>query len=157
SDLNNVWRALASPDAQSSYRAMCSLLADRRRLLVFLREQFAEQRLDCDPGAIRRWVAQLDAERFEDREAASAELRRWSFLMPDELRNMLVSARSPESKARLKSIVSGWDEPSNQPEWLRWLRYLELLETDGSQEALQLLRKIIEHCPKSLLAQAAKD
>jgi hypothetical protein len=151
-----AWRALSSREAASSYRAMCFLLADRPRLCAFLREQFTGQHFECDPGTVRRWVTQLDADRFEDREAASAALRQWSFLVPAEVRTAAGKARSTESRARLNNIIAGWDEPSNQPEWLRWLRCLELLESDGSEEAQKLLAQLVERFPESLLAEAAK-
>jgi hypothetical protein len=154
-DAEALWRDLADRDAAVAYRAMRRLAVDRAWGLPLLRQRLARVRLDYDPAAIRRWIDQLDSDRFAEREQATAELRRVSDRGEADLRTALANAPSPEVRSRLAAILETLDNPADRPEMLRLGRCLEILEWDGSDEACQLIRDLAKQTPQSRLAVEA--
>jgi hypothetical protein len=136
---------------------MCRLSANRSLALLTLREKIRAERFDCDVAVLQRWIAQLDSDRFEEREKATAELLRICYLVESELRSALASATSLEARNRLGRIVAALEQPADAPDLVRWSRCLELLEWDGSAEAEQRIRDLAKRVPNSRLAPDAEQ
>jgi RNA polymerase sigma factor (sigma-70 family) len=97
------------------------------------------------PGAgtrIRKLVAELDSEKYTEREAAEVELTRLGRQAEAELRKALAGTPSEEVKRRAGRIVEQWEAPTTAgypPGQARELRAVWALELAGTPEAKKLL------------------
>src|SRR5262249_37780219 len=135
-----LWSALADPDAAASYRAMCRLIAAPADALTLLRPRLKPVE-SVDDKRIERWIADLDAGEFAAREKATKELRKLGELAEPALRKALASRPTLEMSRRLQGLLD--DIAQHQwhptPEILRQLRAIEVLERIDTPEARRLL------------------
>jgi WD40 repeat protein len=144
--LERWWTDLAGEDARKAHAAMWRLCAAPERAVNLLRD-----RLRPAPAVpadkIRQWIADLDSDEFQRREAASADLA----ALGDQARAALQAALqlnpSVEQRKRIEALLA---DPGRvrSAETLRHLRAVEVLERIGSPEARQLL---------DTLSQGARD
>jgi hypothetical protein len=151
-----LWDDLGSKEPANAYPALHELLtaADGVKLI-------AEQ-LRPAPAAplakIRELVADLDHNEFDRREAASRELARLGASIEDELRRVLRDKPPAETRRRVEELL---DQVTAQARELsaddrRQLRAVRLLEQNGSEEAVRLLRKLAAGGDGAPLTRAAK-
>src|SRR5262249_32369211 len=101
-----------------------------------------------------RLVAQLDADAFEDRQKALAELERFG---PNAVAGLKVRLkRSPtlEVRKRLLQFLEKYDGPN--PHQLRCVRAVAVLEAMNTDEARALLAKLAEGPPNDVLTREAQ-
>jgi hypothetical protein len=96
----------------------------------------------ADDRTVRRWLADLDSERFAVRERAEAELRKLGEAAAPALRGRLTTRASEEFSSRAERLLKRFDDPASDGDGLRQLRALEVLETVGTPAAQRVLRAL---------------
>src|SRR5262249_7351629 len=96
----------------------------------------------ADPGQWARRVADLESERFADRERAERELAQFGDLAGPALRGLLAGNPSAEARRRAARLLAALDGPVTDPERLRELRAVEVLERVGTDGARRLLAEL---------------
>jgi hypothetical protein len=156
-DGGTLWQDLADRDGTKAYRAMCRLAADQPAGLRLLRQRMAQVRLDFDPVLVQQQIADLGSGRFEERERALAKLRPIRHFVEPDLRTALAKTKSAEIRSRLARLIESLDRPADAPEMVRLARCLEILEWDGSAEAVEMIRELARRAPKTRLAADAEQ
>jgi hypothetical protein len=109
-----------------------------------------------DEQRLTRLIADLDGERFQDREAATRELERLHELAGPALRKALAAQPSAEARRRIEGLLEAHAKPLGHPESLRAMRAVEMLELAGYPEARRLLGSLAKGAPEARLTQEAK-
>jgi hypothetical protein len=135
-----LWDDLAASDPARAGRAMARLAAAPEEAARLLQSHLPRDE-EADPKRLARLLADLDANEFQAREAASRELERLGQRAEGALRKALESKPSPEAGRRLRALLEKLDEPLTAPDNLRLLRALEVLEAAGARTALQPLAR----------------
>ena len=153
-DFERLWDALASEDAGAVYRALWQLRAAGGKALPFLAERLKPTPAD-DP-ALLRLLANLDAETFAVREAASKELERLGADAEPALCRALPKASSPAVRARILLLLNAPGIVQHNDAIARQ-RAIAALEGIGSIEARTLLTTLAQGPPLVPQTQAASQ
>jgi RNA polymerase sigma factor (sigma-70 family) len=154
-DLSRLWGDLAGEDAARAHRAVWSMADFPDRAVPFLHDRLGPASVP-DEKQLRRWIADLDNESFEVREAASRSLEGQGELAETALANVLTGAPSPEVGGRVERLLQGLRGPLTSPDRLRALRALEVLELAGTEPARRLLKVLAGGAPEARLTREAK-
>jgi RNA polymerase sigma factor (sigma-70 family) len=149
-----LWGDLAGADAGRAHRAMRTLQADGQESVRFLRDQLKPTPA-TDSRRIARWVADLDAEEFAEREKAMDALKELGDLAEPALRRVLAERPALELRRRAETLL-GRLTPVTSPELLRALRAVEVLEQLATPEARELLRSLAGGAPEGRQTRAAQ-
>ncbi len=146
-----LWERLADPDPREAEQTVRALARAPAVALALLKE-----RLRPSPAAkeASAWVAALDAEEFEEREAAQEKLLR---LGEQALPHLYAAACKPlslEQSKRAKQIIARIED--GPPACLRGIRALEVLERIGGPEARRLVERIAAGDPGALRTREAR-
>jgi WD40 repeat protein len=148
-----LWADLVEPGVWS-YRALRVLVATPERAVPLLDAKLRPVS-SPDPERVRRWIADLDAEDFDTRERASAEL----ILIAAQIEPTLVSAHdtaaSVEQRRRLAGLLP-LPGRAISPERLRVLRAIEALEEIGTADARTILERLSKGESSALETQHAR-
>jgi hypothetical protein len=136
-ELGGLWSDLAR-DARTGHRAVQTLTAAPAQAVSFLSERL--QPAAVDVKRVEKLLADLDAEQFEVREAASRGLSRMRYRVEPTLRRALEGRPSLELGRRLRAILAEPKRPSADD--LRMLRAIAVLERIGTPEARRILEKL---------------
>jgi hypothetical protein len=110
-----------------------------------------------DEKQLRRWVADLDSERFAVREAASRSLEGQGERAESALAKIVTGeGSSPEARRRAKALLKKLAGPLTSPGRVRSLRSVEVLEHAGTKEARRLLNTLAGGASQARLTQEAK-
>jgi RNA polymerase sigma factor (sigma-70 family) len=154
-ELDALWADLASDEGGKAYAAARLLRADPARTAPFLRERFKQ---GPDQSKFRRLIADLDADEFDKREAATKELEKLGREAEGALRLALVAEPSPEVKTRVERLLKSLGEARLlTAEQQRDVRAVRVLEQAGTPEAKQLLEVLAKDAPGWWVAQEAKE
>lgn len=155
-----LWRALAGHDAEAAHRAHWTLREWGEPSVTFLREQLAATaKKRPDPALIRKLIAELDADGFERRQQASAQLREIGAPAHGELKRALAQPASPESRKRIEALIRFLEHPVQRyaGEPLRRLRSIAVLEKIGGKQAREALAELAAGSPEATETQAARQ
>lgn len=154
-ELERLWTDLGHTDGVRAYRALWRLAAAGPSTIALL-----AQRLRPAPRVkeekLTRLIADLDSDRFEKREHASAELQRLSEQAEAALRKALAAKPSLEAARRLRALLDRVEKRTLSAEQLHTLRALEVLEHIGSPEARQVLQTLAHGAPEAMRTREAK-
>lgn len=154
-ELQRLWADLGSKDGVRAYRAVWQFAAADPSTVAFL-----TQRLQPAPAVAQermtRLIADLDSDRFETREHASAELQQLGEQAESALRKALTAKPTLEASRRLRVLLDRVESRSLSAEQLHHLRAVEVLEHIRSSEARHLLRTLAEGAPEAMLTREAK-
>jgi WD40 repeat protein len=142
-ELGAWWGDLAGDDAVRAGEASAALVRNPERSIPFLKEHLRPVPA-ADEKRLARLLADLDAEAFEKREAASRELARLGELVEPGLRQALANKPSPERKRRIADLLEKLDGYALAPETLRAVRAVEALEHIGTSQARALLKALAQ-------------
>jgi RNA polymerase sigma factor (sigma-70 family) len=147
------WDDLAGGPAKA-HRAI-GALAVARSVAGFLAKRLKAVEA---PGQQRlaRLIADLDGERFGDREEATKELQRLHELARPALRQALTAQPSVEAWKRINRLLQRLEKPLEDRELLQAVRAVEVLELAGTEESRRLLRSLAEGAPEARLTQEAR-
>jgi WD40 repeat protein len=150
-ELAALWADLAD-DPAKAYQAIGRLAVAPKEAGPFLGERVRPAALP-EAAAVARLLADLDNDSFDERERATAELRRLGDLAAPALRQFLRGQPGTEGRRRAGDIVGDLDRDLPPREQLRELRAVEALEWAG---AADVLRKIAAGAPEARLTREAK-
>jgi RNA polymerase sigma factor (sigma-70 family) len=136
-----LWAALRGDDAARAYRAVWTLAEHPDKSIPFLKEHLRRTEPPIDKDRLRRWLADLDSDDFQKRDAASRELAKLGIAIEPEIRAALAKAESAEVRRRLAEVLEGM-RPELSADALRRLRAVRALELIGNREATELLRTL---------------
>jgi hypothetical protein len=153
-ELEALWADLAADDVARGYRAARTLLAGPAEAVPFLQLRLKPTAVDA--SRIARLLADLDSDRFQQREKATQELEALGETAEARLRQALAGQPSAEVRRRLKGLLIKLDGARPSKERLRALRALTVLEHLGSPVALKVLQELAKQEPKTWLAQEAR-
>jgi RNA polymerase sigma factor (sigma-70 family) len=156
-ELKKHWAILAGEDAAASYRAMQALTADPARSIPYLRQRLHPVAA-VEEERLTRLIADLDSDRFDAREKATAELGKHGETVLHALQKALDNRPALETRRRLEQLIEQQvrERSSSSAERLRIGRALEVLEQIGSAEAQQVLRTLATGAPGAFLTCEAK-
>src|SRR5262249_36237914 len=147
---------LADADAAKAQAAVGLLAANPDQAVPLLKQRLRPA-APTDPGRLRQLVADLDSNRFEQREQASRELKRLGEEAEPVLRKPLQGAPSAESRRRIDELLSTmapW--VVEDPEALRRVRAVRALRQTAGPEARQILEKLAEGAPAARETKEAR-
>jgi WD40 repeat protein len=137
-----LWAALASPSAQVSWQAICTLARTPQPSLAFLSKKLRPWQPATTPH-LHKLLAQLDAEEFENRERATEELIELLDQVGSLLEDLLKKDDlSVEARQRIRRILDRRGAVGLSSELLQPLRAIEALEWMHTPEAKALLEKL---------------
>jgi RNA polymerase sigma factor (sigma-70 family) len=142
-ELSELWEALAGDDAAAAARAQWRLAAVPEQTLSLVRLRL--KRAAPEGAATGKLIEQLDADEFEARERAQAELARRGDAIRPELEKALKAAR-PEAKRRIEHLLERFAQAPLSADDLRAVRTVEVLERIG-EPARDLLKELAKAAP----------
>jgi WD40 repeat protein len=154
-ELERLWAALGEGSARMARRSLWRLVAAPRQVLPFLKRRLRPVQ-PAPAGHIPRLLTELDDDRFEVRERASAELARLEELAVPALRRALAGKPNPEVRRRIEQILGRTDGRTPTARHLLAVRSVEVLEQVGGREGRALLRDLARGAPEARLTQEAK-
>jgi WD40 repeat protein len=157
-ELKESWAALAAADGAAALKAVRRLALAPEQALPFLRDSLRKQPVG-DPDRLARLVADLDADAFEKREAAGAELSRQGRLAEPALRRVLREEPSAELRRRAEALLKNMANrlPPAALQAVRALEVLELIASPDARKAIESLAKQSAGTPVAEEAKAALD
>jgi len=154
-ELEKLWTDLESEDATKANSAAWSLTCSPKTVPVFLKN-----RLPLVPKVteekLQKLIADLDADDYAKRQAASQALTKLGTDAHAELRKGLVGKLSLEARRRIEALLDGptrWIPTTAQ---MRRIRAIWVLEKIGDQEAVALLRTLAQGAPAAPETQEAR-
>jgi WD40 repeat protein len=150
------WADLAAENAGRAGIALAALIHTADRSLPYLKDHLSPAK-PVDPQRLARLLADLNADAFDDREAATRELTRLGERVELTLRRTLKATPPPETARRLNEILERLELlASPSPDTLRALRTIEALETVGSPEAVRHLEALARGSAEDRQTREAK-
>jgi WD40 repeat protein len=135
SKVQDFWQDLGG-NAEKAHKAMHSLTCAPRQTLDFLTAKTP----DLSPQSLKRWLAQLDDQKFSAREKATQELLEQGVGAVLVLERLQQDTRlSLEARRRIERILQKLDKQK-----LIWRRATEVLESLNTVEARKLLSRLAE-------------
>jgi hypothetical protein len=153
-ELEECWAAIASEDLPTAHRNVSLLIASAQTSVPYLKDRVAPL-APLDTRRVHAWIADLDDDRFEVRERATAALERAAELARPALEAALAKRPSPEARTRLEALLRKLDGPRS-PEQLRALRAVEALKYMDNPESRALLQTLAGGAEGARLTQEAK-
>ena len=139
--LEDLWTDLSGEDAQRADAALRELESRPSEALPTLKERLRPAAA-VDAKMLAKWVAELDAQKFNVRKDAVAELEKAGEQARPVLEAALKNAPSQELKRLVTDLLKKLDERRYPAELVRDLRVLEAVERIGSAEAVKLLETL---------------
>jgi RNA polymerase sigma factor (sigma-70 family) len=150
--LNARWDDLAGADAARAYQAIWELAAAPEDSVPFLKARLAVGDTVGKPVDVDRLIADLDSDRFQERDRATRELERLGFDAEPALRRALDKRPSLEMRRRLERLLDGLESSS---QWMRSLRAVQVLEYSATPEAGKTLQSLSQGAAGSRLTRDA--
>ena len=138
-----AWDELSAEEPADVERAGARLAAAGESTVSFLRGKLTNNDKPADPQRVKGWIAELDAEDFARRDAATRELRRLGREVEPALRDALKAGASAEATVRIEGLLHhlAADLENGQPHD-RDGRAIQLLGRIGSPAAIELLAEL---------------
>jgi WD40 repeat protein len=153
-ELGALWEALGKAEAGKALAVLRRFADAPEQAVPFLEKQIKPP---APPDAVRlaRLPEDLDHDRFEVREKATAELENLGERAESALRRALADRPVVEVRMRLERLLGKLQEAPVSAERLRTLRALEVLEYTATPEARRLLRQLAEQGDGAWLTREA--
>jgi hypothetical protein len=135
-----LWSDMGDDEAPKAYRAIWTLADSPAQTLPFLKVHL-KPAVEPDSKQVQRLLADLDSDQFTTRDKAAKELTKLGEPIEPALRKALEGQPSEEVQRQVKAIL---DAPRAVPtgETLRTLRAIQILERIGTQESVEILKKL---------------
>jgi RNA polymerase sigma factor (sigma-70 family) len=154
-DLPVLWRDLLGEDGERADRAIWLLAAAPELAVPFL-EKHVRAVAAVAPECLARLIADLDSDRFAQREKATRELQELGELAEAALRKLRDGKPSLEVGRRAEDLLAKLRGPLPPGERLRHLRAVEVLEHIGTQPAQEVLQALARGAAGARLTREAK-
>jgi WD40 repeat protein len=155
-ELEWAWEDLGGKSGKTAYRAIGTLMAAGDEAAAWLGQRlqpFAER----DREVIRRLIAALDDDRFEERTRAAKELVQIGAEAEPVLRQALADKLPAEARRKVEGLLSGPNVGHFSAQTLRKLRAVQALEQIGTARAREVLEKLSGGIPEARLTREAAD
>jgi WD40 repeat protein len=152
-DMEGLNTDLFGDDGHNSYKALWALSSAPKEALALVKSRLAPVPA-TERDRVQRLVKDLDADEFQVREKASAELAKLGGIAETALRQVLEGNPSTEVKQRIRVLLEKLQAWS--PEQIRSTRALELLEHLDTTEAKDFLRELAKGADSAWLTEEAK-
>ncbi len=149
------WLELRDADPANAYRAALAFSTDTRRAAQFLSEHLRQKNPNTDRFV--RLIRDLDAESFEVREKAQAEIEASLNLAVAALLRARNTALSPEVRRRIALLLDKWPGMNVDFHEMRALRGVELIERLGGTDGTAALEVLSQIQGWSLLEQETRE
>jgi hypothetical protein len=156
-ELESLWADLGTDDPVKADRTIAALVAQPAQTVAFLK-----RRLQPAPAPGRcqlaRLLADLDSERFEERQKATQELERFAEAVEPALRQALQDQPSLEAGRRIQRLLEQvrTERLQPSPDRRRAVRAVEVLEQIGDPQARQTLATLAGGAAVAQLTTEAK-
>jgi RNA polymerase sigma factor (sigma-70 family) len=148
-----AWGRLTGPDPGPAYAGMAALAAAPAEAVTLLRAKLRPAPVPTEAD-LDRVVKQLDADSFDEREKAMAELERFGPNAVSGVKARLDRAPSQEVRTRLTRFLDKYTGPN--PYQLRCIRGAATLEAIGTAEAKALLAELARGPEGDILTREAR-
>jgi WD40 repeat protein len=155
-ELGCLYSDLESLDAVKAFHAMVLLAHYPDRSVPLFQNRLARL-VKREQKGIKRLLADLDAEQFEVREAATRELRDFGIDLAGDLDLALAGKPSAEMRRRLEDLLNDVRNETPSPDALRRERMLTVLEWMATNDAVALLRRLAQGVPDGALSSRANS
>jgi hypothetical protein len=105
---------------------------------------------------LERWLADLDSNKFAQRDQAMRELSRLEFAAEKALRQLLEARPPLEVRLRVEKLVKDLEEPISSPGLLASRNAIMVLEQINSSAARDLLESLARGAPEARLTRDAR-
>jgi hypothetical protein len=155
-ELAKLWTELGAANAEVAYRALWRLSAGGSDVTTFLDEKLRSS--SASEREVRRLIAELDADEFSVREAATRKLSDIGMRAQPLLQETWEHPPSAEVQQRVERLLAKLQGPGpgRAPERVHCLRAVQVLEYGGLPKARPILQALAEHEPASPYGVAAR-
>ena len=153
-DLDRLWDDLRSDDAPTAYKAILALLGAPDKATAVVRDRLPPT-AKPDPKKVKDFLAALDGNDVDQRDAASRELGRLGEAVEPALHETLAATPSAEVRRRCEELLEALRKGEADADGLRGLRAVQVLEHAGTPEARAVLKGLAGGAP-GRLSRAAK-
>jgi hypothetical protein len=154
-----LWEDLATRDALLYAPAAAALAGRPKESVPFLKEALKPKEVGDDEKRIARLIADLDADEFAAREAATKELAKLGEAAVPALQRALKDNPSLEKASRIKTLLGdrlgGEEAPTG--EQVRLVRAVRVLERANTPEAREVLGTLAKAGTGDRLGREAKE
>jgi hypothetical protein len=150
-----IWDELADKDSAKGVQA-CAELYGAKKVVPFLKENLKSDKLklpQADEKTVAKLIEDLDADAFDARESAEAELAKLGAAAAAAIEKALAKSKSAEQRMRLARLL---EKSKDQPALTQARRGIEVLVALRTSEAKELLETLAKGDDKEWLTQAAK-
>jgi hypothetical protein len=157
-DLRTLWNDLAMEDGAAAYRASTALILAGEKGVELLRNELRAVPEDSKRKTIEQLFEELQARKFESREAAARLVRARGWEAAASLRQALDKAPSVDFKRQVEMLIADLGTFRPAPTAVRSQRAIRVLERIDSREAQQVLETLskgAEWAEQTREAQAA--
>jgi WD40 repeat protein len=152
--LDATWKDLADADPDKGYKAVLALAGSPKLAVPLIDERLP--RGGPTPERIEQLIRDLDADDFDAREKAMADLEALGPAALPALRRALETSKSAEVRERAGKLVKNQKGDLVDLNEVRMFRSIEVLERAGTPEALALLKRLAEGNDKLRLTEEAQ-
>jgi WD40 repeat protein len=155
--MDRLWETLKSRDASRGTEAVWDLMAAAPKAVPYLAVQL-RPRQTPGPDQIRKWMKELQDEKFTVRERAHTELAKLEEIAEPYLKKALAEDPPLELRRRAEQLLRELSSLRPNPERLQVVRAMEALELIGTPEARAVLERMAGGAPGAeitLFAQRA--
>jgi RNA polymerase sigma factor (sigma-70 family) len=152
--LAKLWADLGG-NVRKAFPARATLALSSDKTLPLLRKRLKPVQ-PAESGQVRRLVAELDSDTFENREKARKELEQLGDRASGALEAALKSKPSLEAHRRIEALLKRLRPPIADGETLRSVRAVAVLEDIGSPEARKVLQSLTKGAAEARVTQEAK-
>jgi WD40 repeat protein len=149
----SAWDALSGDEPIEAYRAVWALAEDPKGPEL-LRAKIAPAK-QAPAGPLRKWIADLGADRYALREETSSVLEDFGRRIEPELREAITTTKSEEIRTRLNSLLAKLPRDRNETEVVH-ARAVAAMELAGTAAAKKLLSEWAAGAPGARLTVDAK-
>jgi hypothetical protein len=156
SDLELLWRELASANAETARWAIGKLTALPRQAVPFLEKHLPPKPKNDD--RVRRLIADLDSDTYAVRQKATRELEKEGESVEEALEEVLENKPSLEMQRRALGVLAHLERARRKrtADSLREIRGVQVLESIGTEEAQRVLKKLSEGASGALRTREAQ-
>jgi WD40 repeat protein len=152
-ELNSLWEYLAGDNEPLALEAVETLARDPAHAFPYCRQQL---RPEPPFPPVAQLIADLDSDKFFERQKATELLQRLGKGVERTLRDKLKTRPPLEVTRRIEEILERIDNGQLPPEQRRQARAIEVFRRIGTPEARQVLEALAGGTPESWLTQEAK-
>ncbi len=154
--LKALWSELAREEGLRAHQAILAMAAGGNRAMAFLAERLKPA--SADAARIKTLLTQLGSERYAVRREAYEGLSRLGRAAGPALREALRTDLSAEARQRGKELLEACDAAHPAlPEARRTARAVRVLELIGTQQSVQIIKRLARGAPMAHATEQARS